>query len=64
MNIITREIMARFAIDAIQAEAVQMRLEEDVYLDYSEATETECNAAYDEAFALEFGADALIKVLV
>lgn len=64
MNAMTREIMARFCIDAIQAEAIQMRLEEDVHLDYSEATQAECNDAYDEAFILEFGADALIKVLV
>lgn len=63
MNIITREIAERFKVDANIASQIQDVLECDVYLDYSEATQTQIDAAYDEAYALWMQANGVLTVV-
>lgn len=50
MNIITRDIMARFGLEAEDALEVQWHLESYFAIDFSEASEAEHNEAYDEAY--------------
>lgn len=52
MNGTTREIAARFNITSDEAIQVQNIVECCVGIDYSEATQAELNAAFDEAFAI------------
>lgn len=63
MNIITREIADRFKVDTNIASQIQDILECDVYLDYSEATQAQCNAAYDEAYALWMQTNGILTVV-
>lgn len=51
MNYITRQIMARFGLDAEQALEVQETLDIYFSVDYSEASQRELNRAYDDAYA-------------
>lgn len=51
LNIITREIMARFNLEAKDALEVQQIVEDYYPIDYSEAEAWEHHLAYDLAFA-------------
>jgi hypothetical protein len=51
MNMITREIMARFGLDAKDALEVQKIVDSYYPIDYSEAEQSEHDLAYDLAFA-------------
>jgi len=62
MNHITREIQQRFNVATDIAIEIQTVMDCDVYFDASEMSQTEMDAAYDEAFSLWLDRNAVLVI--